>query len=85
MNNQIKVCPYCLDASCDPTGELTKDNDFSSDSVGEVMDRYRMSIDVGGGKPLTICVTHWNQLSQQNELIAYYKPKFCPECGRKLR
>ena len=80
-----KVCIFCLDASCDPTGELTSENDFSSLSIGQCADNYRMSIDVGCGKPLNICITHWNPVHQQNELVAFYKPKFCPECGRKLR
>lgn len=85
-------CRFCLDASCDPEGELTTDNDYSSLPVGSVAEGYRMSIDVGCGKPLRVCIEHWIPHMQQNELIGFYnelvgfyKPKFCPECGRKLR
>ena len=78
-------CRFCLDASCDPTGELTEGNDYSSLSVGRVKDGCRMSIDAGYGKPLRICVTQWNPTHQQNEQIAFYQPRFCPECGRCLK
>lgn len=78
-------CQFCLDASCDPEGKLTTENDYSSLPVGSVAEGYRMSIDVGCGKPLKICITHWNPQMQQNVLVGFYKPKFCPECGRCLK
>jgi hypothetical protein len=77
-------CRFCLDASCDPEGELTTENDYSSLPVGKVIRGYRMSIDVGCGKPLRIRIEHWNSHMQQNVLVGCYRPKFCPECGRKL-
>lgn len=86
MNDMTtQPCRFCLDASCDPEGELTTENDYSSLPVGSVAEGYRMSIDVGCGKPLRICIEHWIPHMQQNELVGFYKPKFCPECGRKLR
>ena len=78
-------CQFCLDASCDPTDILTEENDYSSLSVGRVADGCRMSIDAGYGKPLRICVIQWNPTHQQNEQIAFYQPRFCPECGRCLK
>lgn len=86
MNNTTtQPCRFCLDASCDPEGKLTTENDYSSLPVGNVAEGYRMSIDVGCGKPLRVCIEHWLPHMQQNELVGFYKPKFCPECGRKLR
>lgn len=79
-----KCCPFCLNASSDPMGELTTENDYSSLSVGRAMEHYRISIDSGDNKPTRIVVTHWNKDMQRNIDICMYNMKYCPECGRKL-
>jgi hypothetical protein len=37
-------------------------------------------------EPLMIEVSRWNDKinPQQWQLVGYYYPKFCPECGRKI-
>ena len=83
MLNQ-EPCGYCLNARCDPSGELTSDNDFSSRSVGRCDKGYYIYIDTGRGKPTHINITKWDDKLQENVDIGHYKPKFCPECGRRL-
>lgn len=87
-------CRFCLDASCDPTGTLTEENDYSSISVGRTIsslkeyapeNSYNISIESGRGKPLRIAVTYWNEYGRNGHEVGVYEPKFCPECGRKLR
>ena len=74
-------CRFCLDASCDPEGELTTENDYSSLPVGSVAEGYRMSIDVGCGKPLRVCIEHWSPHTQQNELGGVINRSFAPNVG----
>lgn len=77
-------CSYCLNARCDPSGELTSDNDFSSCGVGRCDKGYRMSIDTGSSRPTRIIFTKWDDKCKENVYIGRYTPKFCPECGRRL-
>lgn len=77
-----KFCNMCSNALV--VDDLTHDNDFSSISVGDVDNGYRMSINSGNRRPVCIDVEKWDEQTKQNIVIARYYPKFCPNCGRLL-
>ena len=76
-------CRYCYDHTVDP--ELTEENDFSSVPVGESNDYFRLSIDTGGKEPPRIEAWAFIPYIGENRRVAVYRPKYCPECGRRLR
>lgn len=79
------VCEKCYNARiADPDDELTDENDFSSYSIGNCSDGYSVFLNSGNGKPVEIEVLRWSKERQQQETVAIYRPKFCPECGRPL-
>lgn len=75
-------CRFCLNARCDDF--LSDDNDGSYLPIGCIESGFYFYIGAGGGRPVQIGIDRYNRSSQCNELIAYYFPKFCPECGRPL-
>lgn len=81
-NNSLHICEMCSNALV--VEDLTHDNDFSSISVGDVDNGYRMSINAGNRRPVCIDVEKWDEQTKQNIVIARYYPKFCPNCGRLL-
>lgn len=78
--NDLKPCRMCLNAQVDP--ELTEENDFSFHTVGEREDGFRIGIQSGCGRPMQILFEQW--INKEWHLIGFYKPKFCPNCGRPL-
>lgn len=78
----VPVCRFCHNATVD--GDLTSENDFSSCGIGSMDKGYLMYLSTGGGRPTELEVFRWNVTNQRNDLIGSYRPKFCPECGRKL-
>lgn len=78
----IIPCGMCDNAFVNP--ELRPDNDLSYITLGNFVDRKRMMLRSGAGKPVQILVEEYDQKSMRWGLIGYYTPKFCPNCGRKL-
>lgn len=88
---KTNYCEYCFNARVydDPSNEydetpLTDTNDFSSHSVGTSLQKHRLMISSGCGKPLRIEVDHWNEQREEWVTVGRYTPNYCPNCGRKL-
>lgn len=70
------MCRYCLTAAiCD---ELTDENDLSFISIGEPVNST-LYICSGDGKGVYLLFD-----SNDHKSGAIYRPKFCPECGRRI-
>lgn len=80
--SEQKYCKYCCNASVEP--ELTHDNDLSYLTVGKSLEGTNLYFRSGNGQPTAIVVSQWNQDRNENEDVAIYEMKYCPECGRKL-
>lgn len=77
-----KACRMCDNAFTNP--ELNGDNDLSYFSIGECGDGYRMMLRSGDGRPVEILVEKWDDRTGWHK-IGYYRPKYCPNCGRELK
>lgn len=78
-------CRFCLDATVIPELEGC---DLSYHTIGESDKSHRLMLRSGGGRQLEIQSEKWTETGNgfgQWQLTAYYRPKFCPECGRRLR
>lgn len=75
-------CHMCNSAFVDD--ELTSSNDLSYYSIGKSYDNHRMLIRSGAGKPVTVLVEQYDEKSASWILVGYYKPNYCPNCGREL-
>lgn len=75
-------CRCCLNARVYPGEGLDDSNDFSSHAVGDWSLGYSMMINAGHGEPVNMEYRKWN--GTQWETVGVYKPKYCPECGRRL-
>lgn len=75
-------CGYCLNATTDP--ELTHDNDLSYRSIGKSDPGMRIMFKSGDAKPTEIIFELRDNKLFRWVTNAYYIPKYCPECGRKL-
>lgn len=83
-------CRYCYNARvADPSDFeddfiLTDENDGSYCTIGETEKKYRIGINSGFGRPVEILFEHWNDKTNMNDLVGFYRPNFCPNCGRIL-
>ena len=77
---KFKPCHICNNARVD--ADLADDNDLSYSSVGFALAGCRMMFRSGGRKPLCLRVEELTEGCW--ELIAYYRPRFCPNCGRPI-
>lgn len=74
-------CRMCLNATVD--GDLNHDNDFSSIGIGSCETGLRMMFITGNGQPTEILVERW--YDKHGWLtVGYYRPAYCPNCGRLL-
>lgn len=73
-------CRMCDSAYTNP--ELDSDHDLSYISIGECVPGYRMLFRSGDGRPTEILFEMWKG---EWKTIGFYRPKFCPNCGRELR
>lgn len=73
-------CSFCRNAVCDD--ELTSNNDFSYRTIGHADKDKRILLRTGAGRPTEILIECL--ASSAWYLCAFYRPKFCPECGRQL-
>ncbi len=76
------ACGKCVNAFVD--SELEPDYDFSSRSVGDCNEGYRLMLNTGARRKTHISLERWNQEHKQWETEGFYVPKHCPECGRAL-
>ena len=55
-------------------------------TVGRTEKGIRMMLNKNPREPLMIEVSSWNDKINPNQwqLVGYYYPKYCPECGRKI-
>ena len=83
-DEEINDCAYCKNAFTD--GRLDETNDGSSLSIGVSMDGFRMSIDASASEhpPVRITLTMHRPDLKRNITVAYFTPKYCPMCGRKI-
>lgn len=87
-------CKYCFNArvykptlaeQLDPYDtELTDENDSSSCVVGKNIDGYTVMINSGHGEPVNLEFMQWSDKVGRWQTVGKYKPKYCPECGRRL-
>lgn len=82
MNTKEPFCKYCFDCTCDPDGELTPENDFSSCPIGTSTEGHRIMFSAGWGRPPRIESEYWN--GKVWVTVSSYTPEFCPNCGRKI-
>lgn len=75
-----KGCRVCFDASIEPELEGC---DLSYHTVGAAGQGHRIMIRSGNGKPMAFISEEWG--GKQWNTVGIYEPKFCPECGRKLK
>ncbi len=77
---RLRPCSMCDNARVNP--ELHSDNDLSYIGVGSCERHYRILIQAGDNRPVTILFEQWQD---QWKLRGYYIPKYCPNCGRELK
>ena len=78
----MEACYMCNSAFVDDN--LTNSNDLSYYSIGKSYDNHRMFIRSGAGKPVTVLVEQLDESTSSWVLVGYYKPSYCPNCGREL-
>ena len=76
-------CAFCNNARVDHT--LNEDDDFASFSLGKSEKGLRLCIDSGGGRPVHLEVWRYFEDLQENRMVAFYYPNYCPNCGRNLQ
>lgn len=85
-----KHCDFCLNAF---NSDIEQGFDSCSISVGSVSEGYRMYINSSScyQAPVHISVDTWREYAYYrghkgcNVDIAIYAPKYCPECGRRIK
>ena len=75
-------CGMCDNAFVNP--ELSKDEDLSYVTVGHFIRGKRMMLRTGSGKTTQIIVEEYDKESKMWQYLGFYRPNFCPNCGREL-
>lgn len=75
-------CFMCTNAHTDP--DLNSDNDLSYITIGKCDPKRRIMFRSGDGRTTQIIVEEFNEKSGCWEFVGFYRPKFCPNCGREL-
>ncbi len=76
----MDACYMCNNAHVDP--ELTSDNDFSAFSIGKCAAGYRILFESGWARPTEITFEKVEEIGFVT--IGFYRPRYCPNCGREL-
>jgi len=76
----MSACDMCYNAHVD--SELTSDNDFSAHIIGECAEGYRILLKSGWVRPTAITFEKWEESGWMT--IGFYRPRYCPNCGRRL-
>lgn len=74
-------CSMCMSAW--NTEGLTSENDLSYHTLTETNNGYRMILRSGARKPVTILMEKYRDGEGWGK-IGYYRPLYCPNCGRKI-
>lgn len=75
-------CFMCTNAHTDP--ELTSNDDLSYITIGNSLPKKRMMFRTGDGRTTQIITEEFNEESGCWQLVGFYRPNFCPHCGREL-
>jgi len=76
----MDACHLCDNACINP--ELTSDNDLSYFTIGKCGPGFRIFFGSGDARPTEI--TFEVLEAGVWHLAGYYRPRFCPNCGRRL-
>lgn len=79
-------CRFCANNRTNPEWELDEEQCSYALSCGKADTKYRLMFDKNPHEPLLIIAERWNEKLNPPiwQLVGYYYPKFCPECGRKI-
>lgn len=79
-------CRFCENNRTNPEWELSEEQCFYAMTIGQSDKGTRIMFCKNPHKPLMIEISQWNEkfIPPQWQLVGYYYPKFCPECGRKI-
>ena len=79
-------CRFCENDRTNPEWELDEEQVFYAMTVGKFEKGRRIMLVKNPWKPLMVEFSQWNEKLNppQWQLVGYYYPKFCPECGRKI-
>lgn len=82
MSKNIKCCSICENATTTPS--MTSEMDLSYHSLGVVEKGFSVFFRTGDRFPTEILFEH--RCDNKNaETVGSYIPKYCPECGRRLK
>ncbi len=76
----MDACHMCDNAHTNP--EFTSDNDYSACTIGKCETGYRILLESGWARPTAI--TFEKLEASGCRTIGFYRPRYCPNCGRKL-
>lgn len=79
-------CRFCENNRTNPEWELDEEQVSYAMTIGRTENGIRMMLTKNPYEPLMITIDRWNEKLRppQWQLVGYYYPKFCPECGRKI-
>ncbi len=76
----MNACHLCENACTNP--ELTSDIDLHFSTIGKCEPHYRILFETGRARPTVI---NFEVLKgDEMRMVGFYRPRFCPNCGRKL-
>jgi hypothetical protein len=79
-------CRFCANNRTNPEWELDEEQVSYAMTRGKFEKGFRIMLSKNHYQPLCIEFDHWRDdlRTPQYQLVGYYYPKFCPECGRKI-
>lgn len=79
-------CRFCANNRTNPEWELDEEQVSYAMTRGKFEKDFRIMLNKNPYQPLCIEFDHWRAdlKTPQYQLVGYYYPKFCPECGRKI-
>lgn len=76
-------CMYCYNRYVDKN--LNEENDIGFYTIGSCETKYTIFFESGWITPTGITFWKMDDNTKQNKIIGKYIPRYCPECGRKLK
>lgn len=79
-------CRFCENNRTNPEWELDEEQVSYAMTIGRFERGHRIMFNKVPNQPLCIEFDYWREdfKPSQYQLVGYYYPKFCPECGRKI-
>lgn len=79
-------CRFCENHRVNHDLDLTEEQDFYAMIIGKFEKGHRIMFNKQPHQTLCIDFEVWREdlKTPQYQLVGYYYPKFCPECGRKI-